>query len=152
MSFNEKDGWNYLLLLLGRQAYTEEQLSKKLKKKGLDEVVIKKLLTKLHDLNLIDDGLYAKQYIANRQSKKGPLALKWELSQKGISEKVIEENLSKLDDENQARAINTILEKNLWRFKGDSFKRRQKAYVFLSRRGFSSEIISEIVKEFFTED
>ncbi len=144
---DEKQSWNYLLLLLGRQAYTEKQLYQKLSQKNVDETLINKLILKLQSLNLLDDGLYAKQYIASRKKKKGPQILKRELSQKGVAEELIEQGLSELDDESQFQAVVALLEKHSWQFKGDKFKKRQKAYAFLVRRGFSAGIIAKALED-----
>ena len=146
-SFDEKRSWNYLLMLLSKQAYTEQQLCQKLNQKGVDKALINKLILKLRNLDLLDDGLYAKQYIASRQYKKGPQVLRKELLLKGISEEFIEQGLSELDDEYQLQAVINILKKNFWRFEGDELKKRQKAYTFLVRRGFSAEIINKALEK-----
>ncbi len=150
--FDEKRSWNYLLLLLSRQAYTEKQLRQKLYQRGVEKALADKLMLKLKDLSLLDDGLYAKQYIASRQYKKGPQVLRQELRRKGIAEKFIEQNLAELDSKSQVHAVKALLEKNLWRFKGDGFKKRQKAYAFLVRRGFGAEVVYEALEKFFAQD
>ena len=146
--FDEKRSWNYLLLLLSRQAYTEEQLRQKLAQRDVDKTLIDKLMLKLGDLNLIDDRLYAKQFIVSRQNKKGPQVLRQELRQRGIAEEFIEQSLLELDDQSQFHAVEILLKKNLWRFKSDDLKKRQKAYAFLVRRGFSAEIVSRALEKF----
>ncbi len=144
--------WNYVLWLLGRKAYTQKQLKDKLKQKDAEPEVIERVMKRLNELKFVDDKAYAEMYVRSRQHKKGSIALKQELFQKGISETLVTETLEPLDQAKQKTAAKQILEKNQWRLtKTEEKKRYSKAYAFLARRGFPSDVVREALSGFFDE-
>lgn len=139
--------WNYVLWLLSRQAYSKAQIKEKLVKKEVSPDIITQVLEKLESYRFINDASFAEQYVQSRQKRKGRMALKRELQQKGIEENVIAETLSELGDEAQQEIALELLKKQLPRIqKEDSRKRYGKAYTFLARRGFTSEVIRGVLE------
>jgi regulatory protein len=139
--------WNYVLWLLSRQAYTKAQIKEKLVKKEVAADIVEQVLTKLEDYRMINDSLYAEQYVQSRQKRKGSIALKRELQLKGIEEEVITETLSELGDEKQQETALELLKKQLPKIhKEDERKRYGKAYTFLARRGFTSDVIRGVLE------
>lgn len=136
-----KRAWNYVLWLLGRQAYTGAQLEKKLEQKGATPETIRQVLEKLTELNLIDDALYAESYIRSRGRNKGTLKLRQELFHKGVAEALVEQALGQLGEAAQVEAALALLEKNLWRWKGEPRERYAKAYAYLARRGYPVDVV-----------
>jgi regulatory protein len=139
--------WNYVLWLLGRQAYTAQQVKEKLVRKEVAPDIIQQVMEKLADYRFLDDARYAEQYIQSRQRHKGKLALKQELRRKGVDEKLVEGALGELDDEGQLSHATALLQKQLLRLQtGDERKRYGKAYAFLARKGFTSDIIRGVLE------
>jgi regulatory protein len=87
--------YQYGMRLLSRQAYTMEELSRKLQAKEFEQGIIDAVLRKLLDLGLIDDARFATSYIQHHSllGKKGPNLLKQELKKKGVSEQIINEKM-----------------------------------------------------------
>jgi regulatory protein len=140
--------WNYVLWLLGRQAYTAAQVKEKLVRKQVAPEIIQQVLEKLENYRFLDDARYAEQYIQSRQRHKGKLALKQELRRKGVDEKLLEGALGELDDEGQLGHATELLQKQLPRLKtGDERKSYGKAYAFLARKGFTSDIIRGVLEK-----
>ena len=138
--------WNYVLWLLGRQSYTKAQLAKKLERKEATPEIIERVLEKLERLHFVDDALYAENYIRARKRKKGPLALKQELYQKGVPGKLIAPAIEELGEEEQVQAALTLVEKQAWRWKGEPFERRSKAYAYLARRGYPGDVVKRVLE------
>ncbi len=148
--YDQKRAWNYSLWLLGRQLYTRKGIEDKLKKKETSPEDIEIVLDKLVDYKLLDDENYARIYVRSRKRDKGKHALKQELKRKGISEEHIEFALDTLDEAEQRENVNTLLFRNRWRFQ-DPKKARTKAYAFLQRRGFDSDMIRDALESSFVD-
>ncbi|ADI15043.1 regulatory protein RecX [Truepera radiovictrix] len=133
--------WRYALWLLGRQAYTGAQLQERLRRKGATPETVERVLAKLVDLEFVDDALYAEAYVRSRSRNKGALRLRQELFHKGVNEELVEKALGALDERAQVEAASALVEKNLWRWKGEPRERYAKAYAFLVRRGFPADVV-----------
>lgn len=145
--------WNYVLWLLGRQAYTTAQVKEKLVRKQVAPEIIQQVLEKLGDYRFLDDVRFAEQYIQSRQRHKGKIALKQELRRKGVDEKLVEGALVELDDESQLEHATALLQKQLPRLQtGEERKRYGKAYAFLARKGFTSDIIRRVLEDVNLEE
>lgn len=143
---------NYAFYILAKKRYTSAELVKKcrqyMKRRDMhDEAALEKVLDRLIELKYLDDDQYAKDYIAERVrfKPKGEYALVRELKLKGIpnelSKKILEE--SPIDEFEMAMQALSKKEK-IW----DKFpapKKKEKAYRFLSARGFSPNTIYKIV-------
>jgi regulatory protein len=107
------------------------------------------VLEKLRSLNYVDDGSFARNWaLAKAQSRGyGPRRIEQELTTKGIVpsviRQVIQETLDHCDEKTQAKKL---LAK---RFHSEDFrdlKTLRRAAVFLQRRGYSSEVISDLLQ------
>jgi regulatory protein len=134
-------GWNYVLWLLSQKAYTEAELRRKLVRKQVDEADVDRILDKLRGYAFVDDALYAERYVRDRGKRKGEIALRQELRRKGIAESDVHNALEPLDDDAQLEAATALLDKHAWRFhRGDPPKDRTRAFAFLARRGYGSDV------------
>jgi len=138
--------WSYALWLLGRKAYSEQQLREKLLGKTTPEVTTR-VIKRLTELELIDDSAFAQGYVNSRQDRRGRARLRRELQQRGVAEADIEAALTPLDEQQQLAAARAVLERNAWRFKrGGQRQRRARAFTFLRRRGFALEVIQDALE------
>jgi len=136
-----------VLWLLGRKPYTKKQLRDKLVKKEAEAEVIEQVMEKLERLKFVDDQGYADMYVRSRQKRKGRIALRRELFQKGVAEEIVDKTLEPFETETQVDTATSILIKNAWRFqKEDRRKSHAKAYAFLARRGFTSDVVREALE------
>ena len=140
--------WNYVLWLLSRKAYTKKQLRDKLVRRAAEAEVIERVLDKLEERRFVDDETYADMYVRSRQKRKGRVALRRELFHKGVSEEIVDKTLEPLTEEDQIAAASAVLSKNAWRFtRDDARKTYAKAYAFLARRGFTSDVVKAALEE-----
>lgn len=150
--YDYKRAWNYALWLLSRQMLSEKQLRDKLHHKQVQPEDITRIINQLHELRYLDDVAYAETLRHSRSRRKGSLAIKQELQRKGIAETTISETLEQLSPEQECATARDILAKNAWRFaKDDAYKNYRKAYAFLARRGFTSDIAKQALEAHFAE-
>ena len=134
--------WNYVLWLLSRRAYTVKQLRDKLGNKEALPDDIDRVIEKLIERKFVDDEAYADMYVRSRQRNKGPIKLRQELFHKGVAEDIVDKTVASLDTETQLETSADLLERNAWRFKKDDRRKNYaKAYAFLARRGFGSDVV-----------
>lgn len=137
--------WDYLLDLLSRRMYTTVELTRKLLRRGLDPDLADSLVTRLMELELVNDAVYADLYVSTHSGAKGRLGLRQELRQKGVAPEIAEARLAELTPDDQLAAATALLRKNAWRYRQAeadatdrlaALKARAKAFAFLARRGF----------------
>src|SRR5690606_37524383 len=132
---------------------------RKLARRLVPEPLADELVARLIELRLVDDKVYADQYVSARKTARGRLALRAELRRKGVDEEIVDERVERLGDEQQLKAAVDLLRKHAWRYRpleeaveasSDAEERdaRQrlrraeaKAKAFLARRGFSPDVV-----------
>jgi regulatory protein len=118
-----------------------------LKKHEVPEATIEEVLSRLEEIKLVDDVRFAEMWVDNRSDlrPRGRYALRAELRQKGLDDDTIEEAIADLDEHPLALAA---AERKASRYASlEEHAFRQKLYGFLSRRGFSFDVIKPVVQE-----
>lgn len=132
---------------------TSKELIHRLKKSQISPSIIDKVLVSLTKQGLIDDKNYTKIFIENKKSVKpiGTKLIKRKLKEKGIDDKIINEHLSKIYPETEeAIAAKQVLLKYLKTLKEvNTHKKKQKCFRYLSSKGFDTEIIMDLLREYF---
>lgn len=125
---------------MSRTPKTEKELYFFLKKKEFEPKVIGFVLNKLKEYDLIDDALYAKNYVTSKSKKQGRRKIAYDLRRRGISEDLIDYSLQNFSEEKES--IYEIAKKYL-RNKDLTPLTKQKTYRYLASRGFiTSDILS----------
>ncbi len=109
--------WEYLLTILARQAYTADELRRKLLRRGIEADQAEALLQRLQELRLIDDALYAQQYVSSRKNRQGRRGLRQALHRKGVAERLVNRELGTLDEAQQIEAATALLQRFAWRYR-----------------------------------
>lgn len=130
---------------------TVSELKKKLKEKKISAKTSNKVLKYLEDSGLTNDEEFARALIEENIKRKpaGIRVLKQKLFEKGvpkaIGEKVLKSVFSNVDEKELA----LLNFKKLYpKIKGkDKNEQKRKTYEFLTRKGFSYDVINEIVYE-----
>jgi regulatory protein len=139
---------NSCLRLLSIRPRSRQEIEKHLHKYTSDSALINQIITKLTDLNYLDDKKFATWLIESRSrsSPRGKRLLLQELKSKGIN---IKEEPIAVDEANLAQKA---LEKKLILWKNLSYRDfRIKATRFLYSRGFSWEIIEKVLKKAYND-
>jgi regulatory protein len=151
----------------GRQAYQDAlrllsyrprsvgEIRQRLEQKGYEEDQIEATLSRLLELKLLDDLVFARIWVENRLefNPRGRRALSSELWKKGVPkeivDRVLDELLPKEDEFEQALAIARKRAPSLSGLERAVFFRRMRG--FLARRGFPAGIVWEVVQKAWEE-
>jgi regulatory protein len=129
-------------------------LVKRVKKKKVDPELASKVISRLEELDYVNDEKFAREWIESRLKGKGlgPTKLRQELKNKGIIKDIIDDLMKDndlLDSESQYTAAKKVIAKRVLKWQKLpylAFKR--KIYEFLLRRGFSSALALKLVDEY----
>lgn len=136
--------------LLSRRDHSRSELKTKLYQRKFSSASIEYALSECERLNLIDDQSFATRYVAELKFKGyGVFRLREKLYSKGISKEIIEIVLADLDQDEEKNSAREAMEKKLRQLKRetDKQKKHQKLYRYLISRGFSSDIVRELLNE-----
>ncbi len=127
------------------------ELRQRLRRRGFDAGTIDRVLARLQELEYVDDEAFARYWVENRERfrPRGPHALRYELFQKGVPADVVDRVLADVDP--TASALKALQARaRRWQHLDEETFRR-KAGQFLARRGFSYDIIQDVVTTVWEE-
>jgi regulatory protein len=135
--------------LLAARPRSTKELTDRLKQAKHSSTTIESVLLYLERIGLLNDSEFGKMYARSKMISKpmGEYLLKRELFQKGLNEEDIQSALDVAYAENSEEQVAWELASNRKkRFRDlDEIKAKKRLLDFLSRRGFSWEIISKIL-------
>lgn len=145
----------YCFLLLKFRLRSEKEICQRLKQKNFNEAVIKGALDFLKEYRFIDDALFAKTWIESRLKKPlGIRKIKEELKIKGIDKEIIEDALGQIQPGySEEEVVSRLTRDRLKKPKGiEPQKAKRRVFAYLLRRGFSPDIVMDVVVNKFKED
>ena len=139
----------YALKLLGFRARTEKELRERLVGKKYELDNIDDVLAKLTKISLINDQKFAENYVRDKLSisRRGPRRIYFELIKRGVAKEIAEVATKLISREEELETAESLLQsrQRQW-FKLDPLVRKRRAIGLLARRGFSSQVISQQLK------
>jgi len=140
----------YAFLLLKFRLRSENELKVRLKQKGFSEELAASTVSFLKDKEFIDDRIFAKGWVFSRLKR--PLGLrkiKQELAQKGVAKEIVQDALAQANDNySESQIVSQLAKQRFSKLKGiDPLKAKARVYGYLMRRGFSPDIIIEVIKD-----
>ncbi len=139
---------DYAFLLLKFRLRSENELRERLKKKKFDAQVIEKVLSSLKEKEFIDDNSFTKAWISSRIKKPlGIRRIRQELALKGVDKSVIDNGINELKKNySEKEIVENIAKDRLSKIKGyDPQKSKKRIFAYLLRRGFSPEIVIDVL-------
>lgn len=136
--------------LLAARPRSQKELTDRLKQAGFEQAAIDWVMHDLIRLKLVSDAEFAIMFAKNRMITKpcGRFLLQQELRQKGISEpdiqRAIDTVYSETSEESVARQAAAKNKKKQIRL--DEEKAQKRVSDFLLRRGFSWEIVKDVIE------
>lgn len=133
-----------------RRPRSEKEIKLWFKRKKVEESVQGVALNKLKKLGLVDDLNFAKWWIEQRNTfrPKPQKVIKLELRQKGVEKSIIEEALEGSEEVDELETARKVIARKIERYQKMPYdESRKKLSNFLAMRGFSWEIIRQIVDE-----
>ncbi|MEF2244489.1 RecX family transcriptional regulator [Paenibacillus sp. IITD108] len=140
--------YSLAIAYLGAKPRTKKQMYSYLLRKEFEEHHIQYAIDRLEEERIVDDELYAKQFVQSRVNSalKGRHFIMNELRQRGVSKEASMEAIAELDYESELQAASTLADKKWRSLKGEYADRRRKLQLFIMRRGFPSDIVREVMK------
>jgi regulatory protein len=144
-----KKAFNRGLNFISYRMRSESELKNKLVEKEFSENVIDEAIKKLKYYGFINDETFTTSLIENHKtsSKKGPMAIRQELTKKGIDKNLQEEFLQVYDEEEQIGVASIVAEKLRNQHSTKTpLQVKQKIQETLTRKGFSFSITKQVIE------
>ena len=126
------------------------QLERKLRQRGCDDDIARRVLDRMTEVGLVDDEAYAEMLVRARHSEKGLArrALAHELRKQGIDQEVADEALSQVGAGDERVRAEQLVEKRMRGLHGlaPEVQTRRLAGL-LARKGYSSEVAWPVIRE-----
>ncbi len=138
----------YAFLLLKYRLRSEKEIRDRLRRKKFPENIIRETVLFLKEKKFLDDKVFARVWINSRLKK--PLGLRrirQELKVKGIEEEIINHRIGEARKSYpESEVIELLALARIAKQKGvEPVKARNRTFAYLIRRGFSPEIIAEVL-------
>ena len=136
--------------LLKVRSRSEKELRDRLEAKGFDNATIERAVVELSEIGLIDDEAFARLWVESRIKRPlGVHRLASELALKGINKQIIVQVLAEYSNPRQEEEfVRQALAAKMKKLKGlDKKKIKQKLWGFFLRRGFSKDIVFDVLNE-----
>lgn len=133
---------------------SQEEVRRYLRKKETPPDIIEAVLERLQRLDYLNDRSFASFWVENRErfNPRGSQALRNELRMKGVEREIVEELVDDEHDEELAlRAASRKSELLLQTPEIDYNTFRNRLGGFLTRRGFSYEVVARVVRALWQE-
>lgn len=143
-----REAYNKALKWLDNRALTSKEVERKLKDKKFDEDTIAEVIKKLKEYDFLNDELYAADYVKYAQNlkRKGKFYIIKKLIEKGVDRAIIDNVFSEYKSEDEYQTALVAVEKK-FKNKARDEKTALKINSFLKSRGFSDDVIYNIIKE-----
>ncbi|MGN0145220.1 MAG: recombination regulator RecX [Clostridium sp.] len=146
---------NSAIRIIEKSYKTEKEVIEKLKLKGYEDRHIDASIEFLKNYNFLNDDYYAEAFVRDKLNSRGSQKIKQDLIKKGISRDIIEEKLSDVDKTAEKEVAMKLAEKKLRVIKkseNDTYKISGKLYRFLISKGYTYDIVKEVVKDVMSID
>lgn len=142
------------LRYLERKPRTAMEMTRRLRQKEIGETIIAEVVQRLQQERLLDDPLYAKQWAEQRitNQRKGKMWIRQELREKGIDKSLISEALENISPEQELESALQTGRKKWNLIRGEVADKRRKTGAFLMRRGFSGDMVRQVINTLLEED
>ena len=152
ISINEerKRAKDRALKFLSYRDRSEKEIRTKLKDVGYEENILEWVIGELKRLKFLDDQRFALSYAQTQMITRpvGEYFLKRELKQKGVAEELIEQTLEKAyEEKDQFSVALELAQQRKKRYANlDEIKVKKRVSDFLLRRGFSWDVVAEVME------
>lgn len=130
-----------------------KEVADHLRKKSFEKSACDHAIRRLKELGYLDDAAFARFWVESRTAHrpKGKRALSWELRQKGIADATIEDVLARFAGDETALARAVAQKRAATLAAADYPVFRGKLGTYLARRGFSYEVVEQVVDDLWAE-
>lgn len=140
------------LRLLSARPRSSAELTLRLKAKRHDPEIIRQVIGLLSAQGMVDDAKFAKLYAESKRYGR-PVSksrLLGELARLGIDGDTASSAVESTGDLDERKAARELVAKRFDRMKGlPAARKKSRLYAFLRRRGYSNDVIFEVLDELF---
>ena len=129
--------------LLAQREYSRQELTDKLTAAQARPEEVEQALAQLEAKGLVDDARVVETLVNRRSGKLGASRLRQELQAKGVSAEMVAETMAGLKGTELARA-QAVWQKKFGQLAATSAERNKQAR-FLASRGFSGDVVRQVV-------
>jgi len=129
--------------LLAQREYSRQELTDKLTAAQASPEEVEQALAQLEAKGLVDDARVVETLVNRRSGKLGASRLRQELQAKGVSAEMVAETMAGLKGTELARA-QAVWQKKFGQLAATSAERNKQAR-FLASRGFSGDVVRQVV-------
>jgi regulatory protein len=136
--------------LISIRPRSKKELKDKLILKKYDLSLIEKVINDLVKEKLLDDKVFARQWIYHRTefSGHGKRRIEMELFKKGVAENIIKKEIPKIQNSQEFIRADELAFKKYPTIKAENkYKKREKLSAFLARKGYSWDIIKKVLSK-----
>jgi len=133
---------------LGPRPRSVAEIRRHLRSKRFDDLAIDAAIDKLRAQRYIDDEAFARYWIEQRDRfrPKGQRAIVSELLQKGLSREAIDLALGEREPDAEVKRARAVIKRPITRWMAmDDVERKRKIHQYLAQRGFSYDVIEEVL-------
>lgn len=135
------------LRILTKMDKTEADLRASLERAGFSELAVREAVEYVKSFGYIDDQRYAEKYVEYNKMRKSRQKIRFELKNKGVDNEFINCAIENCEDYDETSLIRKAILKKWKTTEKLDDKQLNKLYGYLSRQGFSSHDIWQVLKE-----
>lgn len=135
------------LKILTKMDKTEQELNDALNRAGFSKDAVEDALAYVRSFGYLDDGNYARKYVAYNKDRKSMQRIRFELMRKGIDKNLADEAIEDCEDMDEMQVLRRYLYKKWNRKEKPEEKELNRIVAALSRQGFSSHDIWQVLRE-----
>ena len=140
--------YNLSIKYLNTKARSEKEIYEYLKKRQVDDDIIKECISLLRKNNYINDELYSKMYINDKinLSNDGPYKIRKALTDLGVREEYINSNIDIFDSSLEKEKIEKLVDKQIkLNHNKSAYVLKNKILNYLVNLGYTRSIINEVL-------
>lgn len=148
-----REGYACALRLLGRRAFSVQEMTGKLQRRGFPEAVAQEVVGRLRQEGWLDDAAYAQAYVHDRLrfNPAGRRVLRAELLRRGVTGEAAEAAVSELDAEAEVQLVSELAAKRL-RQRASRREEVERLRRWLLGRGFSYAAVARVLGSLPSDD
>lgn len=142
------DAYDAAVRFLGPRPRSVAEIRRHLRTKRFDDAAQDKAIDQLRAQRYIDDEAFARYWVEQRAKfrPKGQRAIVSELMQKGVARETIDIVIGEADPDGETKSAREAIRRPMTRWLAmDERERKRKIHQYLAARGFSYDVIEEVI-------
>ncbi|HEY8374018.1 MAG TPA: recombination regulator RecX [Pseudonocardiaceae bacterium] len=138
------------LRLLTARPRTRAELAQALRRRGIPEETVDRVLGRFDEVGLVDDAAFAEMWVHSRHTHQGlgRRALAAELRRKGVADDIVSEAVAEVDSEAEEQRARELVRRRLRTLTArDEVTRIRRLVGMLARKGYAEGLAYRVVRD-----